>query len=107
MHVGVPLGDRLTVEVPWPTPPGYDAGLRFDLVAALVEGWSLAEEDAFGWLTRPGVPEPHDVDLQWLAAATRAFGAHGVGLLGFRALTRTGWLDVRSGERRVWKRLRL
>ena len=107
MHVGLPLGDRVTIEVPWPATAEYDAGLKFDLVAALVGSWSRAGKDAFGWLTRPGVPDPHDADLQWLAAATRAFGAQGVGLRGFLAITRTGWLDVRSGERRVWKRLRL
>ena len=108
VHVGVPLGPRVETQVPWPVPRGYDAGLRFDLVAALVGVW--AEDTgaaAFGWLTRPGVPLLHDCDLDWLAATTRAFGAHDVGLLGFVALTRTGWIDVRSGERRVWKRLRL
>lgn len=107
VHVGLPLGDRLTIEVPWPASAEYDVGLKFDLMAALVASWSCAGKDAFVWLTRPGVPDPHDADLQWLAGATRAFGAHGVGLLGFLAITRTGWLDVRSGERRVWKRLRL
>jgi hypothetical protein len=35
------------------------------------------------------------------------FAAHGVRLTGFYAITRTGWLDVRTGEARVWRRLRL
>ena len=104
----MPLGDRLAVEVPWPAPAAYDHGLRFDLLVTLVERWARGGHRAgFGWLTRPGVPEVHDVDLLWLAAASRAFGARGVDLLGFLALTRSGWIDVRSGERRTWKRLRL
>jgi hypothetical protein len=32
---------------------------------------------------------------------------HGRPLDGFYVITRTGWRDVRTGERRVWKRLRL
>jgi hypothetical protein len=49
----------------------------------------------------------HDYDVAWHAAAQRSFGAHEVELLGFRAVTRSGWIDVRTGERRTWKRLRL
>jgi hypothetical protein len=111
VHVGVPLGPRVAAEVPWPMPPGYDDGLRFDLVDALLDAWSGSQSprppEGYLWLTRPGVPEPHDVDLLWHAAATRAFAAHDVALVGVLALTRTGWVDVRSGERRGWRRLRL
>jgi hypothetical protein len=59
------------------------------------------------WLARPGTPEEHDQDLQWLAAAATAFGMHGRTLKGFYALTRAGWRDVLTDETRVWKRLRL
>ena len=46
--------------------PAVDAALRADVVSALLEDappdWCTA------WLLRPGTPEPHDLDLQWLAA---------------------------------------
>ena len=50
------------------------------------------------WLVRPGTPEPHDLDLQWLAAARTAFGMHGRALDGFYVITRTGWRDVLTDE---------
>ena len=108
IHVGEPGGWRTTVELPWPEPRWRDSGLRTDVVTAL-----LAHTDpatvvaAHGWITRPGVPELHDADLAWFAAAVRGWGAHGVALTGFHAVTRTGWVDVVTGEHRVWKRLRL
>jgi hypothetical protein len=109
VHVGAPDGRRRSLELPWPVPREYDAGLRFDVADGLVEGlltgWPEAEA-VWGWVTRPGVPQVHDCDLGWLAALTRAVGAHGRPVAGFRAVTRTGWLDVASGESRTWKRLR-
>lgn len=109
VHVGAPGGLQRRLEVPWPVPATHDQGLRFDLVDALVDGlveqWP-AGEPAWGWLTRPGVAEVHDCDLGWLAAALHAFGVHGLPLEGFRAVTRTGWLDLLTEESRTWKRLR-
>ncbi len=94
----------------WPAPAVYDTGLRFDVLDGLVEtllpSWEGADP-VWVWLTRPGVPEVHDVDLTWFAAAQRVLGAHGVPRAGFRAVTRTGWLDVATGESRTWTRLRL
>jgi hypothetical protein len=54
-----------------------------------------------------GVPAPHDQDLAWHAAALRAFAAQGLPLAVFRVVTKGGWRDVRTGERREWRRLRL
>lgn len=82
-----------------------DFGLRVDVLSALV-GRS-GPEVTRAWVTRPGAPHAHDVDLEWLAAANLAFAIHGRELAGFYAITRGGWLDVRTGEHRVWKRLRL
>ena len=114
VHVGTPGGERRTASVPWPVPRGYDAGLRLDLVTALLdgsggEGADAAEAPAAAsaWVTRPGDPVLHDQDLAWYSAAAHAFAAYDVRLLGFRAVTRSGWLDVASGEHRVWRRLRL
>ena len=109
VHVGHPVGPRRGLEVAWPVPCEYDAGLRFDvadrLVLALMEEWSDPPA-IWGWVTRPGVPELHDCDLEWFAGVSRAVGAHDVVLAGFRAVTRTGWHDVVSGESFIWRRPR-
>jgi hypothetical protein len=85
--------------------PAIDASLRVDMVSSLV---GQAPDDArAAWLARPGEPLLHDLDLAWLSAAAVGFGIHGRELAGFYAITRTGWLDVRTGEQRIWKRLRL
>jgi hypothetical protein len=103
LHVGRPAGPRVSVEV-----PAADVGLRLDLCAAMLDRWREEHGGpAFGWVLRAGVPVPHDEDLAWYAAAVRAFGALGETPQGFRAVTRAGWLDVVTGESRVWKRLRL
>ena len=107
LHLGQPAGWRESLEVPWPEPRWHDSGLRVDLVTGLLSRTGPEVGSAYGWITRPGVSEPHDVDLAWYAAALRGFGAHRVELRGFFTVTRTGWLDVASGERRAWKRLRL
>ena len=109
VHVGTPEGVRRRLEVPWPMPERYDDGLRFDLADALVDDLAGAwptDPGAWGWLTRPGEPELHDCDLAWLAATNRAFAARDLPLAGFRAVTRTGWLDVVTLASRRWKRLR-
>ncbi len=85
--------------------PAVDAALRIDVLASLV-GQSPADA-VTAWVARPGEPYPHDLDLEWMAAAAVAFDIHGRDLDGFYAITRTGWLDVRTGECRTWKRLRL
>ena len=109
VHLGHPDGPRRGVELPWPVPAEYDVGLRFDVVDALVH--ALLEDPphegpVWAWSTRPGVPEMHDRDLEWCSVALRAVEAQALTFAGFRAVTRTGWLDVLSGERRTWKRLR-
>jgi hypothetical protein len=107
--VGEPSAARVGLEVPWPVPPEYDAGLRFDLALALVERWPLgpAFRPPAAWVARMGAPEPHDEDHLWHAAAVRAFAAHGWELDTFRVVTRAGWLDLRTGRTRTWVRLRL
>jgi hypothetical protein len=103
LHLGRPAGPRVSLGV-----PTADVGLRLDLVAALLDVWREEHGGpAFGWVIRSGVPAPHDEDLAWYAAAVRAFGALDEAPQGFRAVTRSGWLDVVTGENRVWKRLRL
>ncbi len=105
VHVGVPAGMRDSFVARAQDLPAIDDALRIDVVSSLVE--QSPARSTYAWITRPGVPHPHDLDLAWLAAATVAFAIHGRALAGFYAITRAGWLDVRTGERRMWKRLRL
>ena len=103
--VGELAGERDSFVLRAQDVPAMDIGLRIDVVSSLV-GQS-APEAISAWVTRPGAPHAHDVDLEWLAAANVAFGIHGRELAGFYAITRSGWLDVRTGEHKAWKRLRL
>jgi hypothetical protein len=109
LHLGRLGGARETFVVQRADTPLLDAGLRAEVVCRLL-GWFVPEEPERSptvWLTRPGATSVHDEDLAWLAAARTGFGCHGRRLDGFYALTRTGWLDVLSGESRIWRRLRL
>jgi len=105
VHVGVLGGPRTGFVVRAADLPAFDAGLRTDVVAGLLEQ-SQPEWTAV-LVQRAGTPEPHDLDLQWLAAARTAFGSHDRRLEGTYVVTRTGWRDVCTGETRSWTRLRL
>ena len=105
VHVGRLGGPRDSFVVRAQDTPIVDRGVRVEVVGALLDELDCAE--AAAWLVRPGSPEPQDADFQWLAAAGFAFAARGARLTGFYAVTRGGWLDLRTGEARVWKRLRL
>ena len=85
--------------------PAFDTALRVDVLTALLEATPPSWHTT--WLVRPGTPEQHDHDLQWLSAARTAFGIHGRPLDGCFVITRTGWRDVLSDEQRAWVRLRL
>lgn len=104
IHVGAVAGERATVVVPARQREYLDRQVRVDLVSALLEE---ADHAAFAWVSRPGVAVLEDDDTSWGVAAQVAFGAAGRQLEGFFVITREGWLDVRTGDRRVWKRLRL
>ncbi len=105
VYVGALDGDRASWVVPARDLPAVDHGVRTDVVSALLE--TAREEHSAAWLVRPGDPDQHDADLHWLAAADAAFAIHGRRLESFHAITRYGWRDVRTGESRHWKRLRL
>ena len=105
VHVGVLDGPRDSFTVRAADLPVVDAALRTDVVSALLD--DSPDDWRTAWLVRPGVPEVHDLDLAWLGAAGTAFGMHARPLEAFYTVTRTGWLDVLTGECRVWKRLRL
>jgi hypothetical protein len=105
VHVGLPAGDRTGFVVRARDQPALDASLRIDVLCRLVQDSPSSWRTT--WLTRPGTPDRHDLDLEWLAAAQVAFAIHGRALDGCYALTRTGWRDVITEESRVWARLRI
>ena len=87
--------------------PALDDSLCTDVVSALVAELDPALRSPTVWLIRCGVPDLHDADLRWLASARAACSEHGRAVGAFYVITRTGWLDVESGESQTWKRLRL
>jgi len=105
LHVGTPAGPRTSTVVPARQQTHVDRQTRIELYGALLEVAPDGTDSA--WLTRPRTAALEDGDLAWMVGATAAFGAAGRPLEGFFAITRDGWVDVRTGERRVWKRLRL
>jgi len=109
VHLGRLGGPRSTCSVPRADTPLLDAGTRTEVVSLLLEEIAASEDVAGAtvWLTRSGGPQLQDEDLAWLSATCRAFGALDRDLAGFWTVTRTGWLDVRTGASRTWKRLRI
>jgi hypothetical protein len=100
-HIGHPGGDRtrfahLDID---------EASLRADLVERAIDGL-LTTERACAWLTRSGELGLVDADAEWFAAARAAFARHGLSLPAFLVLNRRGWVDLVSGERREWYRIR-
>ncbi len=105
VHVGVVGGASASVVVPRCWLAGLDRSLRVELVSALVETAPITPRAL--WLTRPGEVAVTSDDVGWLVGGEAAFGAAGLVLGGCYVVTRHGWVDVRSGDRREWKRLRL
>ncbi|HEY1117786.1 MAG TPA: hypothetical protein VGE43_08780, partial [Acidimicrobiales bacterium] len=65
LHVGVPGRSSFHVEDPRHPP---DAGLRADLVLALLQRAQAMTPRSCAWLTRPGVLSLHDGDVRWASA---------------------------------------
>jgi hypothetical protein len=97
-HVGHPGGERVAL-------PAEPVALRADLVERALDG--LRDLDgACAWLTRGGDLGSTDADLEWFAAARHGFGRHGLDLRAFVVMNRRAWVDLVSGERREWHRVR-
>jgi hypothetical protein len=101
LHVGTPGGSvrRFEIRVDEPS----DQALRADVVATMLG--RRGPEPPWVWLTRTGELAPHDLDAEWLAAASTAYGEAGVDLT-LVVVNRRGWRDPRSGVGRSWVRLR-
>lgn len=84
-----------------------DVGIRTDLALALVAGAREFSSHPAVWITRPGTPDPHDLDLRWVPVLHRVCGILEVEPRCVVVITKAGWLDPISGERAEWKRLRL
>ncbi|GGF32484.1 hypothetical protein GCM10011519_02350 [Marmoricola endophyticus] len=101
VHVGVPGGARRDL-VP---DPGWDAGLRADVLGRLLD--SYASHDVCSlWLSRGGGAAATDADLAWLRAARVAGPARGLPVESFVVVTRAGWWDLLTGRSRTWARAR-
>jgi hypothetical protein len=101
-HVGHPGGQQSR----WHHEgPDDDPTMRADLVERAIDGLAVTD-GACGWMTRGGDLALTDADAEWFAAARTAFARHGLPLPAFLVLNRTGWVDLVTGERRQWSRLR-
>ncbi len=101
-QVGHPGGQRVQWEHGG---PDDDPTMRSDLVVRAVDGL-LEIDGAGGWITRSGELDLVDADVEWFAATRSGFAHHGLQLPYFLVLNRTGWVDLVTGERRAWSRVR-
>ncbi|TCJ30913.1 hypothetical protein [Nocardioides jejuensis] len=101
IHVGVPGGEVFVAPAADP-----DHALRTDLVLTLL-AMHHADARPGVWLTRTGLPDEHDLDLAWLAAARAGFAESDAQLPWFVVVTKQGWCRPVTGEGRRWQRLRL
>lgn len=105
LSVGVPGGERVVWRI---DPPDHDEdhALRAEIVGALLLRARDLSDAPVCWLTRPGVPQWHDLDAAWLAPAASACAEAGVPLT-WVVVTRHTWWDPRSDLSRRWLRPRL
>ena len=108
LHLGAPGRRRASAPLPRePDPLLAEPGFRTDVAARLAE---LAAEQACGlhaWLVRDGDLELRAGDHAWWPALRGALAISGCTPTGLHVVTKSGWCDVLTGERRAWKRLRV
>lgn len=105
VNAGVVGGPRASLVVPRRCEPDLDESVCTDILEALLE--SAPSPSPAAWLLRRGTAEPTDLDRCWASAATRTFAIAGLPPPTLHALAREGWIDLRTGQRRTWRRLRL
>ncbi len=57
-------------------------------------------------MTRPGPVRVDTRELDWFVAVTTGFARHGLVLPAFFVVGRTAWLEVGTGRKREWTRVR-
>ena len=83
----------------------HDRGFQVDLLCRLMAG---ADGAVAVVVVRPGHHAARtDTDGTWNAAARAAADVCGAPLAAVVIVSRWGWLDLLSGRRRDWKRLRI
>jgi hypothetical protein len=103
LHVGALGGPAVAYDAGETT----DLGLRAEIAAALLSRALLAAPGPEAWLTRAGLPEPHDLDLAWLPPVRRAFAEAGLVPRCVAVVTKSGWYDPVLDQRVQWERLRI
>jgi hypothetical protein len=105
-HVGHPHGDHVRLaQLDGQLDGPLEPSLLADLVTRAVDGL-LEVDGACAWVTRGGDLGTTDADAAWFAAARQGFARHGLVLPAFAVVTRTAWVDLVSGEQRLWTRVR-
>lgn len=105
LHLGALDGARLDWALDeTPTP---DVGLRAEILAALVSRARLEHERPAVWLTRMGIPLPHDLDLAWAPVAARALAEAELTPRCVAVVTKAGWYEPLGDDRATWTRLRV
>lgn len=85
-----------------------DRGLRVDLLCRLMAGVESTGTPVVVVVVRPGHHAAHtDEDAAWTGSARAAADICRLPLAGVVTVSRWGWLDLVSGRRRDWKRLRI
>lgn len=107
LHVGVPGGPRVTAPLPRVDPLLAEPGFRTDVAVRLAERAAERRLPLHAWLARDGDLELHTGDHGWWSALEAALAVSGQAPTGLHVVTKTGWCDVLTGERRTWKRLRV
>lgn len=105
VHVGRPGHEPARFDVR--AGDAIDAGLARDAAAALLSRALVTTDAPAAWLTRPGVPEPHDLDAVWAPALAEAFDAAGRRPGFVAVVTKNGWYEPHGSDRAEWKRLRI
>jgi hypothetical protein len=101
LHLGVPgRGHRAFAD-----DPGYDSGLRADVLERALDAMEL-DPVPLAWVTRDGDLAPGDLDYAWFAATGEAFGRYGLRLPAFFVMTRRGWFDLLSDASPVRRSVR-
>lgn len=106
LHVGALTGPA----VHWPLEddsPAPDAGLRAEIASALLSRALLDHDRPAWWLTRVGVPEPHDLDLAWAPVLDRVSAEAGIEPRCIVVVTKAGWFEPLGDDRATWTRLRV